>query len=298
MVLVMAIMVAEFVLLLRHIILCIPDDRRLSLSSWANRSDRAEERFHNAEHVMKKLIRDPSFDLNAAEKLRFKAKVEWHLQTCNQSHITFFRWVRQAVNKQLNHLSRDILRSLPSESPFGLQKAAGILDYSVADVIIASDVGRPRTFEEWLATDEMQSSLKDVIKVALFSDALPQGIGNAVKGSILRLYRKEMGEDVAEGSHLYDLPYLSRGWSKLTAGQHDTLLIRCATLCLDIDAPTSTSAYYTLLASPILNHEQSIPPEAAELRQERIVRLFGHDAVMGEWKNDITNLKDQVSLSI
>ncbi|KAH8915206.1 hypothetical protein BT69DRAFT_1289125 [Atractiella rhizophila] len=192
--------------------------------------------------------------------------------------------------------------------------AVGLLDYSVADTAYRYPNSHP-TFEEWLRSDPTRRGMvevyhnnarlsepdkeqvKHIVKVALFSDALQQNTGNGIRSSILRCYRKEVGDDPEERekSHLHDLPYLPPSWKrKKRTDQNGTLLTRCATLCLDVDAPTSTNFYDALLASPILEYERSIPPEAAESRLKRIDTLFTDEDAMGEWKERIMSLKNEL----
>ncbi|KAH8925995.1 hypothetical protein BT69DRAFT_1331677 [Atractiella rhizophila] len=266
---------------------------------------------------MKKLVLDPSYDLVAAEKLRFKFKVEKYLRNSKKTHTTCFAEVWRTFDSQLNELSSALLRSAPSEcfllrweqttrrTLSGLQRAVRLLDYSVADLVKVQNTGVQNTFEEWLMVrsqqDGLPASLKRMIKVTFFSAAVQESTGDGIRSWILRWYRKEMGEVGAESekSHLHDLPYLPRhGWKKRKRMEQDCmLLIRCATLFLDLDAPTSTSSYDTLFASPILNHERSIAPEAAERRRVRIRALFGDTQEMGEWKEQIGSLKDQLLLT-
>ncbi|KAH8923642.1 hypothetical protein BT69DRAFT_145159 [Atractiella rhizophila] len=232
---------------------------------------------------MKKLLRDPTYDLSVSEKLRFKRKVERYLQSTNQSHIACFRSVWLIFDRQLDQLFQVLYALLPFEcflplweqrtrqTLSGLQKAVGLLDYSVSDLVNRDHAGLPNTFEGWLALCWQGSRSRRAQTADL----------DTVKGP--------------EKSHLDDLPYRSTRCKK-GMEQDSNLLIRCATLCLNIDAPSHTISYDTLLSTPILNHERSIPQQAAEERMERVSSLFKDVEAMGEWKDQITSLKDQLIL--
>ncbi|KAH8923649.1 hypothetical protein BT69DRAFT_145614 [Atractiella rhizophila] len=67
--------IVEWILLFLQIILCIPKSRRFNIRFWLDpsRSARNKRRFYGVEQVLKKLlVRVPSYDLDASERLRFK----------------------------------------------------------------------------------------------------------------------------------------------------------------------------------------------------------------------------------
>ncbi|KAH8914560.1 hypothetical protein BT69DRAFT_1304929 [Atractiella rhizophila] len=231
--------------------------------------------FYYIERVLKRLIRDPGYNLDAAQRSHFKMKAENYFRNYftgdYRMRADFFEVICPSLHTQLRELSGVVMRAWPSESflPLwerttrqafsGLRKAVQLVDYSMAD------------------------PLRKMVRVALIEEP-QERTENGISTAIVRWYQKEMEEDAAEAeksSHLHNLPYLSKKRNGMK--QDDgALLIRCA----------------MLFPFPLLKHERSFPPEVAGSRLKKIGEIFRDEEAMGGWKGQILSLKDQVSVAL